>query len=94
MDYCAQKTPNIAKKSAYYEKTEILKLRQTNHSALFHYSCLNQKNPKKAIFYKLSLSGLSNKRFRLWLASLAQSNLIRYTLFYFPSIILYFLFSR
>jgi len=33
MDYCAQKTPNIAKKSAYYEKTEIFKLRQTNHPA-------------------------------------------------------------
>jgi hypothetical protein len=78
MGYCAQKNTKYYKKPAYYDKTENLKLRQTNHPVLFHYFRLNQKDPQKAIFYKLLLPGLSNKRFRLWLASLAQSNLIRY----------------
>jgi hypothetical protein len=46
---------------------------------IFSHSCLYQADFQKDIFYnRVPLPDLSNKRFRLWLAPLSQSNLICY----------------
>ena len=76
-----------SKKGNYYPEKPVLnenrcaKPNKIPSPAIHQLSCLNQADFQKRYFLYRSHAGSSNKRFRLWFASLTQSNLIRYVLF-------------